>query len=78
MRHCARRALGEPGLSQVVVLSGERRHHRSGRRTGRARQNGRSAVCWDRVLFCAKETVYKAWFLVPHRWLGLEHASVTN
>jgi enterobactin synthetase component D / holo-[acyl-carrier protein] synthase len=35
-----------------------------------------SAVCWDRVLFCAKETVYKAWFPLTHRWLGFEQASV--
>ena len=36
-----------------------------------------SAVCWDRVLFCAKETVYKAWFPLTHRWLGFEQASIT-
>ena len=36
-----------------------------------------SAVCWDRVLFCAKETVYKAWFPLTHRWLGFEQASLT-
>src|SRR3712207_5928280 len=36
-----------------------------------------SAVCWDRVLFCAKETVYKAWFPLTRRWLGFEQASVT-
>jgi 4'-phosphopantetheinyl transferase EntD len=35
------------------------------------------AVCWDRVLFCAKETVYKAWFPLTHRWLGFEQASIT-
>ncbi len=21
-----------------------------------------SRICWDRILFCSKETVYKAWF----------------
>jgi 4'-phosphopantetheinyl transferase EntD len=36
-----------------------------------------SAVCWDRVLFSAKETVYKAWFPLTHRWLGFEQASIT-
>jgi enterobactin synthetase component D / holo-[acyl-carrier protein] synthase len=36
-----------------------------------------SSVYWDRVLFCAKETVYKAWFPLTHRWLGFEQASVT-
>ncbi|HEY6424472.1 MAG TPA: 4'-phosphopantetheinyl transferase superfamily protein [Pseudonocardiaceae bacterium] len=37
----------------------------------------KDAVCWDRVLFCAKETVYKAWFPLTHRWLGFQEASVT-
>jgi 4'-phosphopantetheinyl transferase EntD len=36
-----------------------------------------SAVCWDGVLFSAKETVYKAWFPLTHRWLGFEQASIT-
>lgn len=35
------------------------------------------ATCWDRVLFCAKETVYKAWFPLMHDWLGFEDAAVT-
>lgn len=34
-------------------------------------------VCWDRLLFCAKEAVYKAWFPVTGRWLGFEDASLT-
>lgn len=33
-------------------------------------------TCWDRVLFCAKETVYKAWFPLTSRWLGFEDAVV--
>ncbi|MGH3833192.1 MAG: 4'-phosphopantetheinyl transferase family protein [Pseudonocardiaceae bacterium] len=36
-----------------------------------------NATCWDRILFCAKEAVYKAWFPLTHRWLGFEHATVT-
>jgi 4'-phosphopantetheinyl transferase EntD len=27
-------------------------------------------VCWDRVLFSAKETVFKAWYPIALRWLG--------
>lgn len=27
------------------------------------------AVCWDRVLFSAKESMYKAWFPLTRRWL---------
>ena len=30
----------------------------------------------DRLIFCAKEATYKAWFPVTHRWLGFEHAEV--
>ncbi|MFH9070345.1 4'-phosphopantetheinyl transferase family protein [Streptomyces alboflavus] len=32
------------------------------------------AVPWDRLLFSAKETVYKAWFPLARRWLGFEDA----
>jgi enterobactin synthetase component D / holo-[acyl-carrier protein] synthase len=35
------------------------------------------AVCWDRLLFSAKESVYKAWFPLTGRWLGFEDADVT-
>ncbi|GGC60435.1 4'-phosphopantetheinyl transferase superfamily protein [Hoyosella rhizosphaerae] len=31
----------------------------------------------DKVLFCAKETTYKAWFPITGRWLGFEDAHVT-
>jgi 4'-phosphopantetheinyl transferase EntD len=36
----------------------------------------RPDVCWDRMLFCVKESVYKAWFPLTRRWLGFEEASV--
>jgi 4'-phosphopantetheinyl transferase EntD len=36
----------------------------------------RPDVCWDRMLFCVKESVYKAWFPLTQRWLGFEDASV--
>jgi len=32
---------------------------------------------WDRLLFSAKESVYKAWFPLARRWLGFEDAEVT-
>ena len=35
------------------------------------------AVCWDRLLFSAKESVYKAWFPLTGRWLGFEDADIT-
>jgi 4'-phosphopantetheinyl transferase EntD len=33
-------------------------------------------VCWDRMLFCVKESVYKAWFPLTGSWLGFEEACV--
>jgi len=34
-------------------------------------------ISWDRLLFCAKEAVYKAWFPLTGRWLGFADADVT-
>ncbi|MBC6448185.1 4'-phosphopantetheinyl transferase family protein [Actinokineospora xionganensis] len=34
-------------------------------------------VHWDKLLFAAKESVYKAWFPLTHKWLGFEDARVT-
>ncbi|MBB2914588.1 4'-phosphopantetheinyl transferase EntD [Streptosporangium becharense] len=31
-------------------------------------------IHWDRLLFSAKESVYKAWFPLTGRWLGFEEA----
>jgi 4'-phosphopantetheinyl transferase EntD len=33
-------------------------------------------VHWDRLLFSAKESVYKAWFPLAKRWLGFEEATI--
>lgn len=40
----------------------------------RLRGNGVTAA--DRLLFCAKEATYKAWFPMTHRWLGFEQAEI--
>lgn len=37
----------------------------------------RPALHWDRILFCAKEATYKAWFPLTQRWLGFEDAHIT-
>jgi 4'-phosphopantetheinyl transferase EntD len=37
----------------------------------------RPAVCWDRLLFCAKEAVFKAVFSSTGRRLGFDEAAVT-
>ncbi|MGW6568825.1 4'-phosphopantetheinyl transferase family protein [Streptomyces sp. NPDC054975] len=34
-------------------------------------------VCWDRLLFSAKESVYKAWFPLTERFLTFEDATIT-
>ena len=36
-----------------------------------------SGLHWDRILFCAKEATYKAWYQLTHRWLGFEDAHIT-
>lgn len=37
----------------------------------------RGGLHWDRILFCAKEATYKAWFPLTGRWLGFEDAHIT-
>jgi 4'-phosphopantetheinyl transferase EntD len=48
--------------------------------TERARLNELTArtpgICWERLLFCAKESVYKTWFPLAQRWLGFEDADI--
>lgn len=34
-------------------------------------------VCWDRLLFSAKESVFKAWFPLTRQWLDFDQAAVT-
>jgi 4'-phosphopantetheinyl transferase EntD len=31
---------------------------------------------WDRIAFCAKEAIYKAWFPLTRRWLEFEDVSI--
>jgi 4'-phosphopantetheinyl transferase EntD len=35
------------------------------------------AIAWDRLLFSAKEAVYKAWYPLTESWLGFEDAVLT-
>ncbi len=39
-------------------------------------RRGRPDVPWERVLFSAKESVFKAWWALNRRWLGFEDAEV--
>lgn len=36
----------------------------------------RPGIAWDRLLFSAKESVYKTWYPLTGRWLGFEGARV--
>jgi 4'-phosphopantetheinyl transferase EntD len=36
-----------------------------------------AGVCLDRLLFSAKEAIYKAWFPLARRWLGFEDVELT-
>ncbi|MFJ2651888.1 4'-phosphopantetheinyl transferase [Streptomyces sp. NPDC087420] len=38
--------------------------------------SGRPDVHWDRLLFSAKESVYKAWFPLTGMWLGFDEADM--
>ncbi|MGL4304684.1 MAG: 4'-phosphopantetheinyl transferase family protein [Mycobacteriaceae bacterium] len=40
-------------------------------------EDSANTVHWDRLLFCAKEATYKAWFPLTERWLGFEDAQIT-
>lgn len=59
-----------PGVLPTIARPEERRwidhlHHRD------------PSTFWDRLLFSAKESVYKAWFPLTGRRLGFEDATVT-
>jgi 4'-phosphopantetheinyl transferase EntD len=57
------------GVYELIAMIGER-----ARIAGLAAAG--PAVCWDRLLFCAKESVYKAWFPVARCWLDFHEADV--
>lgn len=41
-----------------------------------AEHHGDRSVCWDRLLFSAKESVYKTWYPLTGRFLEFEEASL--
>ncbi|GIF06836.1 4'-phosphopantetheinyl transferase family protein [Actinoplanes siamensis] len=58
------------GVLEAVALPAERKML-----TGLAA--GHPRVSWDRLLFSAKESVYKAWFPLTSRWLDFEDAELS-
>ena len=57
------------GVLHEVAAEEETEHLRTLRTT-------HPGVCWDRLLFSAKEATFKAWFPLTHCWLGFEHAAL--
>jgi 4'-phosphopantetheinyl transferase EntD len=57
------------GVEPSVTLPGERAQLRA---LGAVAPD----VHWGRLLFSAKESVYKAWFPLTGRWLGFEDATL--
>jgi 4'-phosphopantetheinyl transferase EntD len=55
------------GVLESVSLDDERRH------LARLRELNHR-IHWDRLLFSAKESVYKTWYPLTGRWLGFEDA----
>ena len=64
------------GVLEVVSLAAER-DRLAALADLAAERPGQPGVCWDRLLFSAKESVYKAWFPLTGSWLGFEDADVT-
>lgn len=58
------------GVEESVTVPGEREMLA-------ALQAGDPATHWGRLLFSAKESVYKAWYPLARRWLGFEDARLT-
>ncbi|ARF58006.1 4'-phosphopantetheinyl transferase family protein [Streptomyces gilvosporeus] len=62
--------INDPGVLDLVALPEERAQLRHLAKV-------EPEVCWDRLLFSAKESVYKAWYPLTGRWLGFEDALLT-
>lgn len=58
------------GVLEAVSSPGERQHLSELARTV-------PSVRWDRLLFSAKESIYKAWFPLTRTWLGFEDAELS-
>jgi 4'-phosphopantetheinyl transferase EntD len=58
------------GVLEMVSLPAERARLRD-------LASAHPEISWDRLLFCAKEAVYKVWFPLTGRWLGFADADIT-
>lgn len=65
------------GILERIALPAERERVRGLRATGAIGTGpGHGQPHWDRLLFCAKEAVYKAWYPLAGRWLGFDEADI--
>jgi enterobactin synthetase component D / holo-[acyl-carrier protein] synthase len=62
-------ALPNHGMLELIALDQERA------RLGELAA-GTPGISWDRLLFSAKESVYKTWFPLARCWLGFEAADI--
>lgn len=58
-----------PGVLEHVTRAAEREQLR-------ALAEAEPHTAWDRVLFSAKESIYKSWYPLQRRWLGFEDIRV--
>jgi 4'-phosphopantetheinyl transferase EntD len=58
------------GVPETIALAEERDHIA-------ALAAAEPGICWDRLLFSSKESVYKAWFPMTQRWLDFKSAHIT-
>ncbi len=58
------------GVLNAVSIAGERARLRDLATTA-------PSTCWDRLLFSAKESIYKAWFPLARCWLGFQEADIS-
>ncbi|MFZ2173607.1 MAG: 4'-phosphopantetheinyl transferase Npt [Rhodococcus sp. (in: high G+C Gram-positive bacteria)] len=65
------------GVLDAVSLESEREWLASTANSADWRSGTGHPVHRDRLLFCAKEATYKAWFPLTERWLGFEDAHIT-
>ena len=54
------------GLVEQILVDEERRWLNQAPR----------GTCWDRLIFSAKESAYKAWFQLTKEWLGFDEATI--
>ncbi|AOW94505.1 4'-phosphopantetheinyl transferase [Rhodococcus sp. WMMA185] len=65
------------GVLGAISLEVERAWLSDTDASDRWRADGGGRLHRDRLLFCAKEATYKAWFPLTQRWLGFEDAHIT-